>query len=279
MGRNYNMGAAALPTPGSRNGKDREDVEHERREIEQEAEKLLDRDAIAAVDATWKAVQAIEDNRAEQARHLLQQALEKITDHLARDPTRLSVPVGLEVRVVDTAPADRELVLDIVDQAALAMSKRIYSEAREALQQLASEIRVHTLNLQLQTFADSLSESAHLLDNGQNSEASILLRHSLAAIVPADRVIPIPFVLAREAIREAEIAQERNKEEALDLLGKAEGLLQRAKDLGYLDQADKLEDLRNQIKTTRKQLKSGTASTLSQLKANLARILKDQPEQ
>ena len=31
-----------------------------RREIEQEAEKLLDRDAIASVDDTWKAVQAIE---------------------------------------------------------------------------------------------------------------------------------------------------------------------------------------------------------------------------
>jgi YfdX protein len=275
MDRNEKVGAAALPTPGSRNGKDREDVEHERREIEQEAEKLLDRDAIAAVDATWKAVQAIEDNRAEEARRLLQQALEKIIDHMDRDAPKLSVPVALEVRVVNTAPADRELVLDMVDQAALAMAKRIYSEAREVLQQLASEIRVHTLNLQLQAFANSLSESAHLLDNGQNSEASTLLRHSLATIVPADRVIPIPFVLAREAIHEAELAQEHNKEEALDFLEKAEQQVQRARDLGYLDQPDKLEDLRNQIKQMKKQLKSGTASTFSHLKATLAGILRD----
>lgn len=275
MDRNEKLGAAALSTPRSRNGKDREDVEHERREIEQQAEKLLDRDAIAVVDATWKAVQAIEDNRAEEARRLLQQALQKITDHMARDAPGLSVPIGLEVRVVDTAPADRELVLDMVDQAALAMAKRIYSEAREVLQQLASEIRVHTLNLQLQAFADSLSDSAHLLDNGQNSEASSLLSHSLGTIEPADRVIPIPFVLAREAIREAELAQERNKEEALDLLEKAEQQVQRARDLGYLDQADKLEDLHSQIKQMKKQLKSGTPSTFSRLRATLAGILKD----
>ena len=95
-------------------------------------------------------------------------------------PRELSVPVGLEVKVVDTAPADRELVLDIVDQAALAMAKRIYSEAREVLQQLASEIRVHTLNLQLQALADSLSKSAHLFDNGQNSEAA----HCCVTLLP-----------------------------------------------------------------------------------------------
>jgi YfdX protein len=163
MDRNEKPRTVALPTPGTLDVKDREDVEQERREIEEQAEKLLDRDAIAAVDGTWKAVQAIEENHAEDARPMREEALEKIRDVLARGPARDSVPIGLNVRVVDTAQADRELVLDMMDQAALAMAKKIYSEAREVLQQLVSEIRAAMLNLQLRPFAESLSEAARLV--------------------------------------------------------------------------------------------------------------------
>jgi hypothetical protein len=274
------QGAAALPYSDTLDVNHREEVEQERREIEQAAEKLLDHDAIASVDDAWKAVRAIEENHLPEGRRLLQQALskmrDKIRDDLARDPARVSVPVGLEVKVLDNAPADRELILDLADQAALAMAKRIYSEAREVLQRLASEIRVHTLNVQLQAFANSLYDAARLMDNGQSSKAVTLLRHSLASIVQSIRVIPIPLVLAREAIREAEIAQQqRNKTEALNLLAKAEGLLQRAKDLGYMDQAERLEEVREQIKQMKKLLKSGTNSGFSHLKATLAGILKD----
>ena len=274
MNRDGEQGAAALPYSDTLDVNRREEVEQEKREIEQAAEKLLDRDATASVDDAWKAVQGIEENHVAEARDSVRRALKKITDVIAaRDPARVSVPVGLEVKVVDTAPADRELVLDLADQAALAMAKRIYSEAREVLQQLASEIRVTMLNLQLQAFSDSLSNSARLIDNGQSSEAGELLHHALSHIVQSHRVIPIPLVIARETIREAEVAQQRNKTEALNLLEKAEGLLQRAKDLGYMDQAEKLEGVREQIKQMKKQLRAGRISVFSHLKETIAAVL------
>ncbi len=275
MEREAKLGVAAPTYSDTLAAGNREEVERERRDIEQTAEKLLDHDAMASLDDTWNAVRAIEQNRISDARRLLQQALEKIRYELARDPARVSVPVGLEVSVVDVAPADRERVLDLADQAALAMAKRMYSEAREVLQQLASEIRVQTPNLQLRTFADSLNKAVQLMNKGQNSESTALLRSALASVVPSNRVVPIPLIMAREAIREAEVAQQHNKQEALNLLEKAEQQIQRAKDLGYLERAHAFDDLGDQITQLKKQLKSGSLSVFAHLKAMIAGRLKE----
>jgi hypothetical protein len=88
----------------------RPEIEKQRQEAQQEAEKTPDKEAISAIEETNKAVKAIAANKTDEALAALERATGKINILLARNPTTALIPVSLQVEVIDAAPRDGKAI-------------------------------------------------------------------------------------------------------------------------------------------------------------------------
>ncbi len=221
-------------------------------------------------------------------------------------PENALIPVSQEVVVFNTAPEDIDAILEIADAVDAAILLDDYPAARALLYGLMSELRVRTYNLPLATYPVALTEAARLLDEKKNDEARMVLMvalstsrkiASLSRVFSAcclscwyksvlgvaceqniDRVTPLPLLLAREAINEAEAQRNTEKDSARELLDTARYELDRAMALGYAKQDPEYKALKDEISNLQKQLKTNedTSSLFSRLKERLSAFLKRQ---
>jgi hypothetical protein len=259
----------------------RPEVEKQRKEDEEEAKKTLDQEAIAGIEETQKAVNAIAAGKTEEAIAAIERATGKINVLLARNPATGLVPVSVEVEVIDTAPHESQAILDIAKEASKAVDERDFPAARTLLYALMSEIRVRTYNLPLATYPKALQEAARLLDRKATQDANNVLLTALNTLVVVDRATPLPLVLSREAINQAQSKSQQDKKAAQTLLETARKELQRARELGYAGKDQEYADLNNQISSLEKQIKGNEDATaaFSKLKEKLSAFLKRQSEQ
>ncbi len=259
----------------------RPEVEKERKQAEDEARKTLDQEAVTAVAQTQKAVDAIAAGKTDEALAAIEQATGKINILLARNPANALIPVDLNVELIDTAPSDSQAVLDIAKDASRAVDEKDYPAARALLYALMSEIRVRTYNVPLATYPEALKEAARLLDQKATKDASSVLLTALNTLVAIDHVTPVPLLLAREAITQAQTKSQQDKNGAQVLLEVAKKEVARAKELGYAGNDQDYEALNRQISSLEKQLKGPEDATVafSKLKDKLSAFLKRQSEQ
>jgi len=193
-------------------------------------------------------------------------------------PENALIPVSQEVVVFNTAPEDIDAILEIADAVDAAILLDDYPAARALLYGLMSELRVRTYNLPLATYPVALTEAARLLDEKKNDEARMVLMVALSTLVAIDRVTPLPLLLAREAINEAEAQRNTEKDSARELLDTARYELDRAMALGYATQDPEYKALKDEISNLQKQLKTNedTSSLFSRLKERLSAFLKRQ---
>jgi hypothetical protein len=208
----------------------------------------------------------------------LERASGKINVLLARNPATALIPVSQEVVVFDTAPEDLDAIVENAHAADAAMRLDDYPAARALLYGLMSELRVRTYTLPLATYPAALTEAARLLDQKKNDEARMALMAALSTLVAIDRVTPLPLLLAREVINEAQ--RDKDRESALAFLNTARYELERAKALGYAAQDPEYKALKDDISNLEKQLKKNedTSSLFSKLQERLSALLKRQSE-
>jgi hypothetical protein len=267
---------AAPPSPPERQSRGApSSVESERDEAEREAKKILDDDAISAIEETRNALEHISCNRTSEAQEALQRATGKTDILLARNSATALVPVDLEVRVIDTAPKQSDHILEIAKDASLAFDEENFPDARTLLYALMSEVRVRTYNLPLATYPKALKQAARLLEQGKSGDASSILNAALSTLAAVDEVTPIPLILARDAIRNAQ-AQQQQPAEALRLLQSASDELLRARQLGYASRAPEYASLNEEISKLEKRLKDKeeTGPGFAALLEKLATFLK-----
>jgi hypothetical protein len=233
----------------------RPDIEQERKNSQEETQKTLDQDAIAAIQATQRAVDAIANNKSDEALTRLEEATGKINILLARNPANALIPVKAEVDIIDTAPEDTKAILDIAKDASRAVDGRDFPTARVLLYSLMSEIRNRAYNLPLATYPAALQQAARLLDEKKNQDASNILLTALNTLVVIDHVTPLPLVLARTAIEQAQAQAQKDKNGATQLLETAKHELERSKDLGYSGNDPEYAGLNKEIANLEKQLK------------------------
>ena len=96
-----------------------------------------------------------------------------------------------------------------------------------------------------------------------------------------DHVTPVPLLLAREAITQAQTKSQQDKNGAQVLLELAKKEVARARELGYAGKDQEYEALNRQISSLEKQLKGPEDATVafSKLKEKLSVFLKRQSEQ
>jgi hypothetical protein len=258
----------------------RPEIEKQRKDAEQQAERTLDKEAIAAVDETKNALKAIEQDKPDEAIAAIERATGKISVLLARNPATALLPVREEVEVIDGAPEDLQAIKDLQKVLERSVSDKDYPMARVVLLGLTSEIRARTYDLPLATYPAALKEAARLLDEKKTKEAGVVLQTALNTLVVIDRVAPLPLVLARTAIEQAEALREKDRDGALKLLATARHELERAKALGYAGNDPEYDGLNKAISDLEAQVKGkgDTSGAFARLKERLAGFFKRQSE-
>lgn len=77
----------------------------------------------------------------------------------ARNSSTTMIPVDVAVEVIDLAPSDLAIIMEIAQDASRAVDERDFPTARLLLHSLMSEIRVRTANLPLATYPAALREA------------------------------------------------------------------------------------------------------------------------
>ena len=250
----------------------RPEVEQERKQAEEKAQQTLDKEAIAAVDETTKAVKSIAENKKDEALATIERAIGKVNVLLARNPATALIPVSTAVEVIEAAPLDPETIRARAKAAEDAVEDKDYPTARVLLDGLTSEIRVRTSHLPLATYPTALKEAARLVDQNKSTEARNVLLTALHTLVEIDHVTPLPIALAQAAINEAQALREKDKAKARQLLALARNELNRAKELGYAGKDPTYSAIDKSIANIENQLKGNedTASTFAKLKESVS---------
>jgi hypothetical protein len=267
-------------TSSSRQLQNRPHIVQEQQRAERDAVKTLDQDAIAAIQETKNAIQAIASNERQKALSAIERATGKINVLLARNPDTALIPVDQSVAVFDTAPEDLDSIEDIADAAEAAVVISDFPAARALLYGLMSEIRVRIYNLPLASYPTALTEAARLLEGGNLEDALTILVTALNTLVVVDQVTPMPLLFAREAIREAESLRDKDKESARRIVVRAQGELDRAMALGYAGKDPEYQKLRDEVSQLEKLLKGNedTTSVFSRLRQRLESLMKRQSD-
>jgi vacuolar-type H+-ATPase subunit H len=258
----------------------RPELEKLRKEAEQHAQTTLNKDAIAAIEQTVKAIDSIAAGKTADALQVIENATGKVDTLLARNPELALMPVSVEALIIDSAPRDIDEIRKLADAADAAVSRDDFPAARLLLGALRSEIRVRTYNLPLGIYPTALQEAARQLDKNSKAASRALL-DALNTLVAVDQVTPIPMLVAQEAIHKAQTRTQEDKNAAREILEKAELELDLATELGYAGKDPEYAALKNDISNLKKQLKGNedTSSGFSRLKARLGAFLKRQSEQ
>ncbi len=258
----------------------RPEVEAQRRQTQQDAEKTLDSEAIMAIQQTERAVAAIADDKINEALAAIEQATGKIDILLGRNPATALIPVEKQVSVIDTAPQNLEDIRILKDAADLQFEANNLPATRTLLDALRSEIRLRIYQLPMATYPAALQQAARLLDQKKNREASVVLSIALNTLVVIDQVTSIPLLLAREAVNDAQAQAQKDKEKAQQRLEMANDQLERAMELGYTAEDSDYKSLRDEIKNLRKQLKANEDSTslFSRVKEKFASLVRRQSQ-
>jgi hypothetical protein len=142
-----------------------------------------------------------------------------------------------------------------------------------------SEIRVREYNLPLTTFPTALQEAWRLLEQNKTSEAQAVLLTALQTLVALDRVVPIPLLAARAAIKRVQ-ANRSDAAAAQIYLQIADNEVDRARYLGYAGNNPEYTALKDEIAKLEKQLKGeeDLSSLFAELGNRIATFLKWQSE-
>jgi hypothetical protein len=248
------------------------EIEKQKNEAQQQAEKSIDRDAVAAIEETRNAIRAISEGKTDQANAAIEQAIGKINVVVARNPANALIPVEVRVTLIDAAPLDVPTIRKIASASERAVHDRDYPAARTLLEGLTSELRVRTFHLPLASYPVALREAARLLSEKRASEASGALQTALNTFVLVDRVTPLPILVAQAAIQDAEGRRDNDKGGARALLAAARAELDRARELGYAGNDPEYASLNKSISDLEKQLegKENTTSAFTKLKEKIS---------
>ena len=242
-----------------------EKVNDTKSKLEDNVEDTLVGEAQSAVAETQLAISAIEKGNKKDALKALESATGKLDLLLARDPELGFVPLESEVDILALAPNDLDTVEEMRKEIKQAIRKDELVKARELLDNLASELRITTVNLPLATYPAAMEEAAALLDRDEFDTAEAILQTALSTLFIEERQSPIPVIKAQALIDEADslIQVDGHEEIVQSMLKEARKELKLAEELGYGDRDKLYASLDEEIESIGKQISAGDRAEIA----------------
>ena len=242
---------------------------------QQKADTTNIKQALEILAETQKAVDLIAKAKNKEAEDLLAKIVGQLEVLMAKDPKLALIPVDVNYETRDLI-ADIPAVYAAVESAQKAMDDGYYQQARQILNDLASEIVVKTTYLPLATYPDAIKLAVNLMSQGKKDEASAVLVNALNTLLVTDSHIPLPVLRAEEYIKAAAVAMEskdENKEKtAVNYLENADYQLKLAEALGYGKRDKEYKELADAIDVLKKAIenKEETEGKFNDLKAKIS---------
>jgi hypothetical protein len=240
-------------------------VEQQKSKVEEKVEDTLVSEAQEAVQETQKAIASIEKGNKQDALKALESATGKLDLVLARQPELGFVPLESKVEIISLAPSDLDTVKKIRKEAKQAIRKDELVKARALLDNLASELRITTVNLPLATYPTAMEEAAQLLDRDEFDPAKKILQTALSTLFIEEKQSPLPVIKAQALIDEADslIQIDGHEEIVQSLLAEARKELKFAQELGYENRDQQYALLDDAIKDIKKQITAGDRAEIA----------------
>lgn len=235
-------------------------------------------DAVDALAKTRSALQALEEERTDDALEALAVATGKLELIVAREPELALAPTGVVVSRYDVL-ANKATLKDAIKEVKSAVDDGDIQVARRLLDGLASEIVISVSNLPLATYPEAIKAITPLIDAGEIDSAKIALQTALNTVVVSDHIVPLPLIRSEallekaEALTEKEDRSDAENSELADLLQAARGQLEMAQLLGYGDKSD-FKPLYTQLSDIEKKTEAGKSGSgfFDKLKGSMSRL-------
>lgn len=215
-----------------------------KRKVLAEKEQQIVNEASEAMLGTQQALNALEKNDSKKALSILQTVSGKLDIILAKNPALALIIADIEADISDFQ-GDTDTVKKAIAEADKLLDNGKLQEAREILAELASEIRITTINIPLDSFPTAIKDAVALIDAGQVNEAANVLNKVLNMLVETTEVIPLPILRAEVLLDEAselerkkDLSKEKSREEILKLTDAAKDKLKLGELLGYGNKDD-----------------------------------------
>lgn len=230
-------------------------------------------EALSAVQETRTAFDFLGKNNIQEAKSALERALGKIEIVLNNYPDVATVPVSVDVSLIDLY-ADEFTLKRTIGQIVDYVEDGRLQDARRRLRGLASEIDIITVHLPIATYPDAIRSASKLLEQGNAQDARSELLEALNTLMLEEKPIPLPIVRAQGLVEEVskQVNENKvNKEQANNLLEDANQQLTFAETLGYGTRVEDFADLNNAIKEIKEKINQDqeSKSFLNKLKEKL----------
>lgn len=201
------------------------------------------------------ALRLLQQNKAEPAKKLLQEATTSFDTALKADPKLDMVPIANNISVNDFT-GNAKLVKHIINSAIELLKDNDTQAARDILLPLQDEMTLSTDYIPMATYPLATKEALKELNKGDTKAAFTTLATALNTIVAEVTVVPIPLLTAQDLVVSASKVAKTDKKEAQKLLAQAQDELQKAVLLGYTKKhAAAYKDLSKQISAIQKEMK------------------------
>jgi hypothetical protein len=249
------------------------EVQSKAAEAVDQASTAIIEEAAEAIENTYVAIKAINDNDKKKALEAMEKATGKLELLVARNPNVALLPIDATAETRDLV-ADLKTIKALKKVAEEAIEDDYLQVAREAIGDLVSEMEISTISVPLATYPDALKAAAVLLEANKMDEAKLALHAALNTLVIEKEIIPLPILKAEVMIAAAQTEDakdEDKKKEVLSLLENAEYQLIMAEELGYGKRDKAYKELNKAINDLKKSVKENGDSQglFSKLKTKL----------
>lgn len=228
-------------------------------EVERRAQLLAD--AQSALSETRNAILALDKADKPAALAALERATGKLDLVIARDRTLALAPVSVVTTIRDLY-ATVDTVKAAVKLAKTELDHNQVQDARDVLQDMASQAEIQVTDLPLATYPAAIKAVVPLIDSGRVEEAKTALYAALNTLVVETHIIPLPRIRAEALLEQAQkLAAKTNRTnednaKVASLVTAAQSELQLAEALGY-GTKDNYKTLYSQIADIQKETDAG----------------------
>jgi ribonuclease HII len=215
----------------------------------------LVKEALSSLELSAKALNALNNNKTEDAKKNIELALGKLESILlAKDtPKLLPIENRMVVKNFIGSAKDVEIALDKVKAL---LDKGYVQEAGELLYSLQSEIDITVVNLPLISYPDALKLASKYIIEEKAAKAKEVLKLALSTFTEVNQIIPIPLINTVQLVATASDIAKENREQALKHLAMASDELDKAEKLGYVSKSTiTYKELHQLIKKVEKEVK------------------------
>lgn len=209
-----------------------------------EQEQQVVAEAQDVIEATQKALVAIEKNEPKNALAILQEASGELDVMLAKHPDLELVSADIDTSVVEFE-GDADEAKKAIAAAENFLDDGNIQYARQILDELVSEARITTTSIPLKSYSSAIKQALAYLANGKSGEAAGTLYKALHTLDRTTEIIPLPVLHAELMLTEAAeiehkqgLSKAQNRTEVLNLVDAAADQLKLAQLLGYGNKND-----------------------------------------